>query len=972
MFILGMHRSGTSALARVCNLLGVDLGNKFLATNEHNEKGYWEHEDVVNIHDRIFEVLGSSWDDTRPLPDNWWERQDIKSLREELEGVIARDFESSELWGLKDPRQVRLMPLWLEILKEKNIEPAFVITLRDPLSVAKSLEKRDWADHEKALLLWLIYNMDAELMTREYARVFVNYDDMLSDWEKQVKHISKELALPLADNVAQQKGNIEEFLSPSLRHHQKGKLILTTNTKLKNWIEDLEKILSGFAANAHDKDIKRRMDNLADEINNELKNTSDLAACWFREAIANRKRMGEAYTKLHEANLARHEVEKILINKEEAIKNLQRRIEDHHKTIDDLMNSTSWKVTAPLRAAVRALRLTKHLIRPEVYRVMSHIVRSQGIRGLMQQIMSRIADKHVTADKWYREYKPSPKMLVTFMEKKWPEEAPFFSIIMGVYNTREEWLREALDSIIAQTYRKWELVCVNDNSTLPHIKPLLDEYAKKDIRIKVIHQEKNRGVSASSNVAISESKGDYICFMDHDDYLEPQALHRFAEAILADDTDILYSDEILTSEDIEDLQNFELRPQFSYYFYLSHPYFVHFVSIRASIIKEVGGFDESFKVSQDIDLMLKAIEKANKISHVPDILYRWRVHETSLGHTYIGDVWKSSAKARIDHLKRRGFSPEIKEGVASNFYDIDFFPGKVSKVAIIIPTKNRGDLLKTCIDSIKNTTDRKLYDIYVVNHDSNDRETLSCLDSLKKEHTVINYSGPFNFSKLINIGAAEAAKKDYTHYLVLNNDIEAKEPGWLEHMVKIGNYPDVGAVGAILLYPDGVIQHAGVIVGVHGAAEHAHKFDEMKIEGRYNTTDNGSLYASREYSAVTAACMLVDAKVYQKVKGFDEELAVGFGDTDICLRIGEAGYKVMMDPYAVLIHHESVTRGKPKRLVDPHPADSRRFVNRYYDIITSCDPYYNPLLSNISSKPELRIGWHSPEKLKARTVTLKS
>ena len=614
--------------------------------------------------------------------------------------------------------------------------------------------------------------------------------------------------------------------------------------------------------------------------------------------------------------------------------------------LDAVMRSTSWKFAMPVRGAKKLFILFKnYLLKPAVYQRAFVVYKNQGLEGITFRIKNALSSskKNISPTEWLNYSLPSPAMLVNFSLKKWPASAPKFSIVMCVYNTKHEWLSEAITSVLAQVYSNWELVIVNDNSSDKEIEVILKSFASRDSRIKVINNTENLGISRSSNVGLKNSSGEYILFMDHDDYIEPHALYRFAEAAVKDEAEIIYSDEVITSEDIKQVNHVVLRPAFSYDYYISHPYFVHMVGVKKDVLNKIGGFDENLKVSHDYDLVLRAIEQAKKITHVPDVLYRWRTHASSLGHGKMEDVTKASKNALKQHANRLGFDKaEVSSGLSFNFYDVDFNAGKKGRIAIIIPTKNGHEILKKCIDSLEITVPKELADIYVINHDSNEPESIRYIESLEPRHTVLKYSGKFNFSKLINFGVANV-KGDYSHYLILNNDIEALEPGWLEHMQMINARKDVGIVGSILLYPNRDVQHGGVVVGIYGVAEHAHKFDPYYVGENISLGYNGALQARRDYSAVTAACLLISADVYREIGGFDEKLEVGFGDTDLCLRTVAAGYKVVMDPHAVLIHHESYTRGKSVGK-DPHPGDTRIFMQRYHELLKKGDPFYSPQL----------------------------
>lgn len=562
-----------------------------------------------------------------------------------------------------------------------------------------------------------------------------------------------------------------------------------------------------------------------------------------------------------------------------------------------------------------------------------------------------------SASYWFAHYRPGPAALDDLRAFAWPQDAPRLSVVMPVWNTPERWLREAIASVRAQTYGKWELICVDDASRAGHVSHVLNEIARSDERVRVLRNAKNLGVAATTNVAIRAATGEYIVFMDHDDVLEPHALHRFASAILEQRPDMLYGDEVLTAEnDLDQILHVSVRPALSYDYYINHPYFVHPIAVRRELALEAGGLDESLSISHDVDFNLRILERADVVSHIPDILYRWRQVANSSGHQKAEQVTQTTIGVLTRHLARLGFAADVSPGPIFNTYKARFredaSPTK-GKVAIVVPTKNREDLLRMCVESIEATTPSDAYDLIVVDHDSDSPSAQAYLKSISTRHTVMPYSGIFNFSQINNF-AVSRLSPGYAFYLFMNNDIEAVEPGWLDSMRDLAARSDVGVVGAMLLYPDRTVQHAGVIMGMHGAAEHAHKWVPFYDGGRRAPGYDQALVSTRDFSAVTAACMLMRADVFHEVGGYDENLVVGFNDVDLCLRIGRAGYKILNDAHAVLIHHESASRGKST--TDPHPEDSALFTTRYKDMITGGDPFFSPLLSDKEARIVLKPG----------------
>lgn len=513
------------------------------------------------------------------------------------------------------------------------------------------------------------------------------------------------------------------------------------------------------------------------------------------------------------------------------------------------------------------------------------------------------------------------------------------SIIMPVYNCREKWLREAIESVCDQWCANWELICVDDCSTDAGVRRILEEYAARDARIRPIFLEQNVGIATSTNRGITAVTGNLIGFMDHDDYLEPDAVHRMLFAA-ASGADLIYSDEAVTGEDINVIQHVAARPAFSHDYYLSHPYFVHFVCVRAEIAKAIGGLDETLPISADVDFVLRAIEQSTAVGHVPAVLYRWRTHETSTGHQKKDMVTANTISALDRHLQRFGYDGSVVEGDHYNVYRANFRdPG--GKTAIIIPTKNRHDLLRVCLESIWRTVGKDDCDIVVIDHDSRDPDSRAYLNSIAGRVRIVPFFGPFNYAKMNNY-AVSLLNDAYDYLVFMNNDIEAIGGGWLERLRSLCGRGDVGVAGATLLYAMRTIQHSGVVLGLGDLVDHAHKFQPYEVAGQRNLGYNISLASTRDYSAVTGACMMIPAALFTGVGGFDESLEIGYNDTDLCLRVGTLGYKIINDAHAVLYHHESATRSQTDQIF--HPEDAKRLVRRWSKLLLAGDPFYNPLL----------------------------
>jgi GT2 family glycosyltransferase len=517
------------------------------------------------------------------------------------------------------------------------------------------------------------------------------------------------------------------------------------------------------------------------------------------------------------------------------------------------------------------------------------------------------------------------------------------SIIMPVFDTPRAWLLEALESVRHQFCDAWELICIDDGSTSPHVRTLIESYASRDARVRLLSSPKNVGVTRATNFGLRAARCPYVTFLDHDDYLEPDAVWQLIRAAQLTGAELIYGDEALTDEHLNGILEFRLRPAFSHDYYLSHPYFVHPVCVRTELAQRVGGWDERLAISADVDFVLRVIEEARQVAHVPAVLYRWRTHAGSTGHAKQSSVTAATIGALQRHVDRLGLGARVSEGPWFNQYRVDW-PSDDGLILIVIPTKNGVDLLRTAVESIERTAAGAQYRLVVIDHESDDPAARAYLAELAERHVVMPYAGEFNFSRMNNLAVARHGE-GAAYVLFLNNDIEATQAGWLDRLRSLAHRREVGAVGALLMYSDKRVQHAGVVLGFNNSADHALRLQAVYLDeaGRRNLGYNCALSSVRDYSAVTAACVMMRLAVFQEVGGFDESFGIGFNDTDLCLRIGRAGYRVLYDGYTILFHYESATRAQTKQVF--HPADTRRMTRRWGKLLKAGDPFYNPNLS---------------------------
>ena len=535
-----------------------------------------------------------------------------------------------------------------------------------------------------------------------------------------------------------------------------------------------------------------------------------------------------------------------------------------------------------------------------------------------------------------------------------------FSILAPLYNTPEKFLRDMIESCIAQTYENWEL-CLADGSDSNHtlVEKIVKEYQAKDDRIVYQKLEKNLGISENTNVCIDMATGEYIALFDHDDILVPTALYENALVIEKEQPDFLYTDEAtFNGDDIYDIVTYHFKPDFAIDNLRANNYICHFSVFKKSLIDKVGKFSTKYDGSQDHDMILRLTAAAEKVHHIPKLLYLWRSHNNSVSKDinskdYAIDAGKRAVK---DSLARVGINATVESSPAfPTIYKINYKIIGNPKISIIIPNKDSIKLLANCVDSILKLSTYQNYEIIIVENNSTSEEIFQYYKFIEELPQIkVCYYKPaegegFNYSKINNHAMAHATG-EYT--LFLNNDIEIIEPAWMEELLMYAQRKDVGAVGAKLYYSNDTIQHAGVIIGAGEDGVAIHSFaGKHKFEYGYM----GRLFFAQNVSAVTAACMLVEKSKFEQVGGFDEKLAVAYNDVDLCLKLREAGYLNVLNPFADAYHYESITRG-----YDNEGESRARFKSevsymksKWKDVLEAEDPFYNP---NVSKSQGWKFG----------------
>ena len=523
-----------------------------------------------------------------------------------------------------------------------------------------------------------------------------------------------------------------------------------------------------------------------------------------------------------------------------------------------------------------------------------------------------------------------------------PKYKPLISILIPVYNIGREYLEDCINSILNQSYDNFEICLVDDKSTNEETISTLKEYEEKDKRIKVKYRKENGHISRATNDALKMAKGEFVALMDNDDTIEPTALYEMVK-VLNNNKKI---DMIYTDEDKINLKGLRCDPNFKPDFapdtLLSSNYICHFTLLRKFIVDEIGGERVGFEGAQDYDLFLRFTEKTSrdKIYHIPKVLYHWRMvpGSTSMEIDNKSYALERGRKAVEEALERRKIKGVVKICSDCPYYYIEYDISSNPLVSIIIPTKDLAEITDKCLNSIYEKVTYKNFEIILVNNRSEKKETLEMFEKYKKEHDnfrVIDADMEFNYSKINNIAAKES-KGDYL--LLLNNDIEVITPNFIEVMLGYAMQNHVGAVGAKLLYPDGTVQHGGVIIGLGGIAGHAY----TNVDGKA-VVWGGRLSVPSDYGAVTAACLMIEKKKFFEVDGLDENIRVAFNDIDFNLKLLDKGYYNVLVPMVKLYHYESKSRGmdntseKYKRFVQ----EVNTMTEKWGDKLPN-DPFYNP------------------------------
>ncbi len=1029
ILVLGMHRSGTSAVAGVLRLLGVYVGiaDELLLPHElDNPTGYWERTELVVEHDRFLGLVGHSWNRIAGYDATRLDASLCASFQDRLREVIRKIRVQNGPWLVKDPRLSLLLPQWLPLLDH----PTCVVVVRDPREIIRSLRDthRGVLPSPFLLALWEKYMRTLLDNLSDRRALFVAYADLMDDPPAQCDRLLRGLRELGIDGLhAVDPADLSDFLDPGLRRSEPlpHLRLAPAQQSLHDWLREQSRApsavaVSGFPQAVAPDDLltefeaafagrieQGRMEaaetlrSLQAELDS-MRHARNVAAARVDQTEARVQALAD---ELSAARTDRDRTASLLTRAEDqiavAVERVQtlgveldesRRLHDvaqrelatvrHQRNIAAtrqrqaelqsaewragfyaVRTSWSWRLTAPLRwigahcvprisgafeqklhmawyavpglsiARKRAVILWLHRHVPCItgktlsYRLTRQAQRLQTLRDDLCAGLEPRMDAGRAAQ------------LVAAMATR-----PRISLIMPVYDVKPCWLVAAVESVRDQFYPDWELCIVDDGSTdVATRQALSDLTCDSDVRIKIQRLPRNTGIATASNAAIALATGDYIGLLDNDDELTRDALLETALAINANSPDIVYSDEDKLETD-GTLVEPHFKPDFSPEYFFSVNYLCHFTVIRGELLRKIGGFRNGFDGAQDFDLLLRATENGERVVHIPKVLYHWRKSETSTASSSAAKPAASAAglRALAESLSRRGIDATAEHGPYPTTYRVRRAIAGQPLVSILLPFRDKPNLLATCVKSILDKTDYPRFEILGIDNGSIEPAThvlMHELAAMDARVRFIRHDVPFNFSAINNFAARQAQGE---HLLFLNNDTEVISPCWMRAMLEHSQRPEVGVVGAKLLYPDDRIQHGGVIIGIGGVAGHAHLLQPGDHPGYFARAQ-----LPQELSAVTFACAMSRRSTFAILGGLNEtDLTIAFNDIDYCLRAREVGLLILYTPYAVLYHHESRTRG-----YEDNPEKQSRFARetaymqqRHAGILQRGDPYYNPNL----------------------------
>ena len=903
LIVLGMHRSGTSALTGMLYHLGVALGENLMPATLDNPRGYWEHDDIVKVHERLMAALGWAWDDIRPLPPGFEHTQPARVAAGELMTILGRDFAGSRLWGVKDPRLCRLMPLWATLLAAAEVMPRYLLALRHPLDVAASIAARDGIAPARGLVLWLGHLLDAERMTRGGPRAIVDYEELVGarGWRSIAKEIAETLGLAWPRAGADAEAAIDAFLAPELRRRRASEALAG---KLPAWVMAVY-------------DAFRRRDPLLSDICDRVRGELATASEMFIPVVA------EAVHIVTQLRTERQAQERVAVD---LAQRLSRAQHEAHELRDQLQRTVTEAAQAKQQGIIG--RTIDGRVMPQAL----------GIEEAFPRWIMARQSAAVAHPDWVAE-----------RVRQWPF-TPKLALGMILPPGAEANLVLTLRSLGSQIAGHWLL----------HIVSRSPSPVSFDAEPRIAwHRVDDRPLAVALNECLTASDAHFVALIDAGDQLAPQTLFEVANAFFVHpEWQALYTDEArIDPQGV--LSNPHFKPDFNLDLMRGLPYVGALVAVRREAFAAMGGFDSRWDGTEEFDLALRLAERlgGERFGHVADLLYH-RLTTSGRSTRSAEAICADMTKIVQAHLDRLGIAATAEQGVPAHTCRVRYHhDGPDPLVSIIVPTKNQLSMLKRCVESVLGLTAYENYELIIVDNGSDEEDACAYLQSIEDKYAeigsrirVLRAPGPFNFSGLNNRAVRETALGEYI--CLLNNDAASLDADWLGEMMALARRPDVGVVGAKLTYPDGRIQHGGVILGVGwGApADHPYNGEPGNAIGYW-----GRLLVAQDFSAVTAACCVTRRTLWDALAGYDEtDFAVCFNDVDYCLRVREAGYLVVWTPFARLLHDTSVSQ---RANVEQKAIDERnaRFARERLAMFTkwmpviAYDPAYNRNLSSFGT-----------------------
>jgi glycosyltransferase involved in cell wall biosynthesis len=910
--VLGMHRSGTSALTRGLQALGVSLGDNLMPASEgNNSKGFWEDLEIVALNDAVLAELGLSWHSLGALRrDEDFSRLLDSPLACEAEAYLRRQLELHPCLGLKDPRMARLLPFWLVIFQRCQIEPFFLISCRDPLSVSRSLKKRDGFLLGKSAYLWLEHVLLALLYTADHQRLVVGFDQLLEQPIKELERIARIAGLPCPLPEALHSYQ-DSFLEAGLRHFKHDPHELEGHPDIAVEAIQLYRLLQQLAIDdvrLDQKVIRSKVNDVLARLSLDhplyrLASTQDAVVTTLTKQLESQQQLQDQLSELQRAAM-------------QQTAEAQQKLQDVSLALAEIQRSSSWRMTEPLRRSVAQWRKAKTLpirvftsFSKQLYYRLPAGIREYCLNfayrylgflftGMGHYETWRLSTTNDHRTEAYR-YREPERTLEADRAMAQCLRQPLISIVTPVYGVELRYLQALIESVLQQWYPHWELILVEDAGPNLETRQFLRDI--RDPRIKVILCERNGGISYASNLALAEATGEYVLFLDHDDELTADALYEVIIAINKYDPDYIYSDE----DKIDDAGNISspfYKPDWSPDTLMSIMYTCHLSCIRKSLVDEVGGLRSDFDGAQDYDLVLRIVERTARIHHIKKILYHWRTLPSSVAAGLNAKPYTADATRRLkeEALQRRALQGRV-EAVEEmpGQYRVNYSCRGMPLVSIIIVSRDDAAALRRCVESILAVTRFINYEI-IVAASQVDRLMLSNYFTEPANDArleLIQVSDEYSQALIKNL-AAQASKGEYI--LFLSDLSEISQGDWLDRLLGFAQLKRLGAVGAKLVCPERrILKSCGMLNSEKGPVP------AFSGAPAFSPLYNGRNILDWNCLSVSGACLMVARENFSAIQGFDESLETECADADLCWRLADLGLTSVVCNAVIIIQHDA-------------------------------------------------------------------